>query len=404
MSTGRFDAATGDVPAADQLVQRAADLVPMLIEQQAACEAAGRVSDETVDAFARAGFFRILQPARWGGYEMSPLVFYRVLQQLGRGCPSSAWVTMVIGVHQWEFASLDPKAAQDVWGQDNTVLTSSSYAALPTGTARRTEGGYLLNGFWQFSSGCDHCRWAFVGGLVEGTGGSGQPPEYRVFLVPRGDYEIDSASWDVFGLRGTGSKNLVMQKDVFVPQYRTHVPLAQVESEVAHRRPRNYRTPFGPTFSLALASAVAGIARGAYEAFLEQMRPRKAAFSGAAATLSPFVQQRTAQADAKIRGAVQRIDAAFHALDAYAQRAEPIPLELRAQTVWDAGFAGQECQEAVMTLFRGAGARAVFNAHRLQRHLRDILAGTNHITMQTDALGWNAGALQLGYENMSPLL
>ncbi|MET4693420.1 hypothetical protein [Endozoicomonas lisbonensis] len=47
-----------------------------------------------------------------------------------------------------------------------------------------------------------------------------EAPDYRTFLVPRSDYEIQD-NWDVMGLRATGSNDIVVD-DVFVPEYRTH--------------------------------------------------------------------------------------------------------------------------------------------------------------------------------------
>ena len=85
------------LPTEAEIVQRAHDLIPLLRERATECERNRMVSKETIQAFHDAGFFRILQPKRWGGYEMSPNVLNRVLMELARGCPSSAWNVMEIG-------------------------------------------------------------------------------------------------------------------------------------------------------------------------------------------------------------------------------------------------------------------------------------------------------------------
>ena len=108
-----------DIPTEDEIVARANALIPLLRERAEACEKARSVPVETIALFKEAGFFRILQPKRWGGYEMSPNTFNRVLMELARGCPSSAWVVTVLGLHPFEFGLLDPRAGDEVWGEDN---------------------------------------------------------------------------------------------------------------------------------------------------------------------------------------------------------------------------------------------------------------------------------------------
>jgi len=54
----------------EQLVASARDLIPVLRERAPAAEKNRRVVDETQQAFIEAGFYRIFQPRRYGGYEM----------------------------------------------------------------------------------------------------------------------------------------------------------------------------------------------------------------------------------------------------------------------------------------------------------------------------------------------
>jgi len=135
---------------AETLLDRARRLVPVLREREAAADAARQTSRETIEDFASAGFFKVLQPARYGGYELPPSVYCAIARTLAEGCVSSAWVYGVIAVHNWQLALFDERAAQDVWGADTSVRISSSY--MPVGKIRRVEGGYRLSGRWAFSS------------------------------------------------------------------------------------------------------------------------------------------------------------------------------------------------------------------------------------------------------------
>ncbi|MBS0544400.1 MAG: acyl-CoA dehydrogenase family protein, partial [Proteobacteria bacterium] len=210
------------IPTETEIVARAEAMIPWLRERADACEKARMVSPETIRKFKDAGFFRILQPRRWGGYEMHPNVLNRVLMELARGCPSSAWNVMVLGVHPFEVGLLPERCGDELWSEDNTRLVSSSYA--PFGTVTKVEGGYVLNGEWLTSSGCDHADGgAFLGGRVAENG----EQVFRSFWVQRADFDIID-DWNVVGLAGTGSKKLSV-KEVFVPDYRSHVIAAYDE-------------------------------------------------------------------------------------------------------------------------------------------------------------------------------
>ena len=142
-----------------QLIADARALVPTLSARQAETAKLGRLPHETIAAMQAAGFFRIMQPKRFGGYELEPQVFFEVQQILAEGCMSTAWVLGVVAIHNWQMGMYPEQAQIDVWGEDNSVLISSSY--MPVGKVQAVEGGYLLSGHWGFSSGSKHCQWAF---------------------------------------------------------------------------------------------------------------------------------------------------------------------------------------------------------------------------------------------------
>ena len=170
------------------------DLLPTLRERAQATEDLRRIPDENIAALQDTGFFRLLQPARYAGYEASPVDFYRAVRLIASACGSTGWVSSVIGVHPWQLGIFDDRAQQEVWGDDPATLVSSSYA--PMGRATPTEGGFTFSGRWSFSSGCDHAQWIFLGGLVMGEEG---PVDFRTFLLPRSDYEIEDV-WDTVGV------------------------------------------------------------------------------------------------------------------------------------------------------------------------------------------------------------
>ena len=120
-----------------------------------------QVLPQTVAEIRDAGFFRVLQPRRWGGYEMDLHTFYDIQLALAEGDMSTAWIYGVLGVHPWFMALLDDRAAQEVWGADTSTLICSSL--MPAGKATATDGGFRLTGHWRYASACAHCDWALVG-------------------------------------------------------------------------------------------------------------------------------------------------------------------------------------------------------------------------------------------------
>jgi 3-hydroxy-9,10-secoandrosta-1,3,5(10)-triene-9,17-dione monooxygenase len=172
---------------ATELIERARAMAPALRGRAAEGDSLRRLPDATIQDMKDAGFFRMLQPSRWGGHEVDPRTFFEVQWTLAAACPSTAWVLGVVGVHAWQLALFPLEAQQEVWGDDSSTLISSSYA--PTGKVEIVEGGYRVSGRWSFSSGSDHCKWAFLGGFVPTA--PGERPDMRTFLLPRRNYRIE---------------------------------------------------------------------------------------------------------------------------------------------------------------------------------------------------------------------
>src|ERR1700704_5504194 len=195
MEPARHTVAAAPDPA--EIIARARALIPALAERSREARRRRRIPDETIADMQRAGVFRVLQPKRWGGYEMDLNTFYEIQLALAEGDMSTGWIYGVSGVHPWFMALLDNRAAKDVWGKDSSTLICSSL--MPAGKAVPAEGGFRLSGRWKYASCCDHCDWALLGAMVAADGGG--PPAGRVFLLPRTSYQsVDT--WQVSGLQG----------------------------------------------------------------------------------------------------------------------------------------------------------------------------------------------------------
>jgi 3-hydroxy-9,10-secoandrosta-1,3,5(10)-triene-9,17-dione monooxygenase len=352
------------------------DVLPVLRERAQETEDARVVPAETIKALEETGFFRLLQPARYGGLEADPLTFYRAVRMIASACGSTGWVASVVGVHPWQLALFPVASQEEVWSEDTNTRMSSSYA--PTGRARLAAGGHRLSGRWSFSSGSAHATWVLLGGIV--TDDEGAPVDFRTFLLPASDYVIDDV-WDTVGLRGTGSNDIVVD-GAFVPAHRslsfTDVTTCVCPGQDVNDAPL-YRIPFGSVFSYAITTPVIGMATGAYEAHVAYQRTRvSAAYVGHKAAEDPFAQARIAEAAAEIDAAWTALERNMTELMAHARAGEPIPMPLRLRIRRDQVRGTGQAISAVDLLFENSGGRALRTGTPIQRFWRDAHAGRVH--------------------------
>jgi 3-hydroxy-9,10-secoandrosta-1,3,5(10)-triene-9,17-dione monooxygenase len=386
-----------DVPTPAELRAKALALQPTLVERLGEADRLRRIPDATIADLQAAGFFRILQPSRWGGFEHDPQVFFDVQATVGAACASTAWVLGVLAVHAWQLALFPLEAQQEVWGSDSSVLISSSYA--PTGKVERVAGGYNISGRWSFSSGCDHGQWAFLGGFAPPEK-EGAPPDMRTFLVPRKDYRIDD-NWHVMGLKGTGSKDVVIDS-AFVPEHRTH----KLIDGYKRSSPGNevnpaplFRLPFGQVFVRSVSTTSIGIAQGALDAYRKNTAARIAASDGAKVALDPSAQVVAARAATQIEDLRGIIHRNFDEMMALVRAGDDLPLEKRLRWRLDSSMAVVKSAEVVDALFTESGGRAIFDGSSIGRAFLDIHAARAHYANNPEKPARNLGGVLLGAKN-----
>ncbi|MFW0786947.1 acyl-CoA dehydrogenase family protein [Gordonia sp. CPCC 206044] len=366
-------------------------------------ELLGRLPDDTAKKLKAAGPIRLLQPKKYGGYEAHPREFAEAVMAAAALDGATGWVCGIVGVHPWQLAFADPRVQEEVWGSDNDTWMASPYA--PTGIAVPVDGGYVFNGRWQFSSGTDHCDWIFLGAMLGNPDGTiAEPPTMLHMILPRSDYQIVDDSWNVVGLKGTGSKDIIV-KDAFVPSYRVmngdHVIDGTAQREYGVTATL-YKMPWSNMFPLGITSAVIGIAEGALAAHLDYQRDRVGA-QGTAIKDDPYVLFAVGEAAADINAARQEllatVDQMWDIVDSgrevsFAERAAGRRTQVRA--AWRAVM-------AVDQIFARSGGNALRMDKPLQRFWRDAHAGLNH-AIHVPSTVYHAAALSsLGIEPPEPL-
>ncbi|WP_300677651.1 3-hydroxy-9,10-secoandrosta-1,3,5(10)-triene-9,17-dione monooxygenase oxygenase subunit [Nocardioides sp.] len=372
------------------------DLLPTFRERADETERLRAVPDASVKELEETGFFRLLQPKRFDGFEADPVDFYTAVRSIASACGSTGWISSVLGVHPWQIALFADEAQQAVWGSDTSVRASSSYA--PTGKAVLTDGGFTLSGRWSFSSGCAHAQWVLLGGLVWNA--EGQVVDFRTFLIPRDSYEIVDV-WNVVGLAGTGSNDIVVS-ETFVPEAFT-LSMSDTGRCFGPGQEQNpgdlYKLPFHSLFTSTITTPIIGMATGAYAEHVEMQNKRvRASYIGEKASLDPFAAVRIARASSDIDASWALLINNIREEQAHVARGEKIPLSLRLRVRRDQVLGTQRSIDAIDALFEASGGRALATGTYLQRAWRDAHAGRVHAANDPERALQMFGASEFGHK------
>lgn len=393
-TSGGENSMTEATPEPETLIARARAMIPTLAARAGVAERARRQPAETIAEMREAGFFRVLQPKRWGGYEMSPRTLSAIQITLAEGDMSPAFIYGVVGLHPWLLALLDDRAARDIWGEDSSTLMCSSLA--PGGTAVPVEGGFRLSGRWKFASGCEHCTWCVLGARTPPA--PGEVPDRILLFLPQRDYRIVD-TWHVAGLSGTGSHDIVVE-NAFVPAYRAQTMLDNFHCRGAGQAVNQaalYRLPFGQIFVRGVSTAAIGALQAMLNAVIANSKSRITRF-GHKTVEDPTAQLVCAEAAAAIDETTATLQRNFATLEAYAERRATPPLLLRLQYKYQSAAVVEQCSALAARLFKLTGGSGIYADQPFGRMLADITAARQHNANQSDVVGRNFGAALLGLE------
>jgi 3-hydroxy-9,10-secoandrosta-1,3,5(10)-triene-9,17-dione monooxygenase len=386
----------------DEAMRRARDLVPVLRERADRAETARQMEPDTLADLHRTGLLRFHQPRRWGGMELPFVALFDIPAEVARGCASTGWNVANLGVHHWMLALYDERAQQEVWEKNPDAVIASGIA-YPQGKGRRVDGGLIISGFWNFSSGVDASDWNMLAVMVRD---GDRVVDHRMCLVPRSDYEIVD-DWHVLGMRSTGSKS-VRVTDLFVPEHRAlSMYLARGGSEFPGARTNGnplYRVPLAALGSHCLAGAGMGTAQAALDLTIEAIRERSTSYTAMRMRDFQAVQLRVAEAGAKVDAARLIIRRDCIDAEAIATESRVPTIEEKLRFKRNVAYAMGLCTEAVDSLHALAGANGIYDRYPIQRLFRDQHALAAHIGFSWDAQGGPWALVALGGEFSSPTM
>ena len=365
------------------MVERAQALIPMLRAQQDDADARGHYGPEVHEAFKAAGLYRILQPKMFGGYEFDFPTFLRVVMQIGRGHPGSAWCFTLTSSHALVVGAHFPEQVQrEIFGPDGDFR--APHRAPPGGQWTRVDGGYVVSGRWSYSSGIPVATHFIGGGRIERDG---QPPRLVNFIVPKHEVFVlpDWGGGAALGMEASGS-NTVELKEVFVPDrmlFREDILLTSQDfgpgdgqGVQIHGNPM-YLGVVGGLFHATFAGIFTGAARAALDEY-EETAKTTAAYRKVGVTRvddidtqTPFGRALTLTdcAEALTLSIAQQVMDQFEA----AARTGAIVTVADTIKLWDMSrHATLMSCEAIELLFRTSPVRAANRGQRMQRYLRDV--------------------------------
>jgi indole-3-acetate monooxygenase len=382
----------------EDYVERARGLAPLLERAAPQMERLRQLTPEVVAALHDAGLYRLCLPRSFGGAELPPADFVEVVEAIAKADASTAWCLGQAGGCAFAAAYLETAAAREIFAPRDAVLAWGPPNR--SGRAQPVDGGYIVNGTWQFASGSRHATW--LGAHAARVGADGKPPpgparpmSEPTLLFPRSSATITD-TWQVIGLKATGSDSYTV-KDLFVPM--SHV---LQRDEAASRREAGplYRFTNFQLYGAAFGGVALGIARAVQDAFIALAREKTPFLASAALRDSPAIQFQVAECEVKLRAArLFLLDTLRAAYDEAACRGE-ISLDRRVAMRLASTSATRQAAEVVDACYQAAGATAIFETNPFERRFRDMHAVAQQSQARPSQLE-SAGRILLGFDTLA---
>jgi alkylation response protein AidB-like acyl-CoA dehydrogenase len=259
----------------------------------------------------------------------------------------------------------------------------------PPQPAQQVEGGLKVNGRWSWGSGSTGADMIGVGVQPKSDEGLGLP---RMAVMPREKVQI-VPNWDVSGLLGTGSNDLVVT-DVVVPEEWTFVRGGASSLDTPL-----YRYPTLALAAQVLSVVALGIARAAIDEVLGMAAGRASVTGAPNLGDRIYVQLEVAKIEAELRAARSwfygAIDDAWQVLLAGNEPSDHQVSMLRLSTTHAARVGADVTRRAQML----TGMTGVYESSPLAAQVRDVQMITQHAFMG-DITYQNAGAMLFGLKPM----
>lgn len=384
-----------------RLADGARALQPRIRELAAQSEQDGRLSPEIIRAFSKLGLYRTVAPVELGGYALGARDIAEIASALGRGDAAAGW-TFLVACSLRMVSSFGPELTRDLYsrldGHDGPLAAGGSTFAAITGTARRADGGWNVEGKWTYVSGNHDAAWLF-GGVAWSDGD--RAGHALIMMDPADLVRLDD--WHVSGMSASDSNSVVTTARIFVPDSR-FVDMAELpmhmDSVSSRYEGLAYQTKTRASMmSVAVLNVgiLVGMAEGAFEVFAELAQKRKP-FSPPYPSVAEMSSAQVAAGKAKAKINLARATLMQYAdeVDHLATIGEDYTAEEEAQGSMDLAYAGELCQDAINLCVRILGSSVMTLSNPLQRFSRDAQVILSHGALRIESLAEITGRRLLG--------
>lgn len=363
------DVMTDDADAVTTLKGRIGRVREVVAAHRQEMDRIRRLPTEVFEAIAEAGLLKLWLPRELGGWELSPTEFMEVVEAAAAVDGSVGWIVGNGGGMSRAGGYLEAPVARAVFGPAAAFVVATNGAV---GEAVPVEGGFRIRGRWPFASGIHHA--STVAAACSVTSGAQQGAVLLCYVPARQAEVIDN--WHVSGLRGTGSCDYELA-DVFVAHEHTHDMLAPP----ARHPGAVYRWPAVSAFATTVSVVPLGIARGVLNTFESDLAARARAGTSAAPRDRELIQSEVGRAESLHAAARAYLRSAMQDLgEAMAQGGDAL-IRARAMYRTACSHAAESALRIAEIVSAAAGAVSIWEAHPLERQVRDIQAAAKHIAM-----------------------
>jgi len=366
---------------AQPLVRAAAALQPALRDYHDEIEREQRLPKALVEQLRAAGFYKMVIPRALGGLQADPLTYLRVVELLAEGAGSVGWNLANNSIGQLVTLGLPDEGVHEIYSRGADTIIAGT--AVPGGgQAAAVAGGYRVSGRWQFGSGCQESAWMLGSFQILDDGQPRRRPDggslYWRGVFPRTEAEIVPGSWDVAGLRGTGSFDWTVE-NVFLPERRTMPQVGIPLDNQWERWPGiTYALPVQCWVGPHHSAVITGIARAGIDALIELAVEKTPRGRTGMLCENPQVQDAIGRADAILNAGRAYRSAQIAGLWATVAASKNTTLEQRARCRLASIYAGDSAREAMDLVYRHGGSTSFKRESRLAECWRDL-----HVVGQT---------------------
>jgi indole-3-acetate monooxygenase len=356
---------------AAEVVKAAGLLAPEIADRASEGERLGAIPPDLFDKMQAAGMIDLMLPRSLGGLELDPQTVIDVITILSRADGSVGFTILTLNATFYVAWLPDDAARTVLAGEPRAVATVFT----PLGKAiPQDDGALVVTGRWPFNTGCRNASWFCNGVMVmDGDKPATVPPgrpDWRLVFVPREQAEILD-TWDVAGLKGTGSNDTAVSQVRVSPEYTAN-PIF----ERSHHEGPIFRWSFFALMGVQFAGFPIGIARRALDEFVT-LAPKKSRGSKPLAQ-EQSVQLTVARCEGNLRSAQAFVADVIGTAWERTVAGDDMTMADRVALRLATGRAMRAGVEVVDTVFRLAGGGALYDRSPLQRCWRDINAGSHH--------------------------